>query len=352
MDTIKNFFLNEWSQLVVPCVVLVGGFIVGMIAKARLFRHLYRWSDRTKFRTEDFLIRAVDKPFTIWIMILALYLAVESSALPSRIVLLVGKVLLILWVLSFTFVAVSLAKGLVHHHKRKLQGQLPIASVIENLVTLTISIVGILIILNAFGISVTPILTALGVGGLAVALALQDTLTNLFAGFYLSLAGQIRVGDYIKLSSGEAGNVSDIGWRSTMIRALQNHLIIIPNAKLGQAIVTNYHLPEKRMSLSIPIAVNHDADPDMVEQILLDEARKGARHIPGLLARPEPFVRFIPSFNNASLNFMLICQAEEVVDPYLVEHELCKRVLRRFREAGIAPYMHPNRYESGIAKKA
>ncbi len=100
-----------------------------------------------------------------------------------------------------------------------------------------------MILLNLLGVSITPILTALGVGGIAVALALQDTLANLFAGFYVSLAGQLRVGDYIKLDSGGEGYITDITWRSTTIRALQNNLIIVPNAKLAQAIVANYHLP-------------------------------------------------------------------------------------------------------------
>jgi small-conductance mechanosensitive channel len=112
-------------------------------------------------------------------------------------------------------------------------------------------------------------------------------------------------------------------------------LIIIPNAKLAQAIVTNYDLPEKRMSLLIPIGVSYDSDPEQVERILIEEARKGADDIPGLLAEPAPFVRFIPGFGDSSLNFTLICQVREFVDQYLAQHELRKRIFRRFREAGI-----------------
>jgi small-conductance mechanosensitive channel len=182
---------------------------------------------------------------------------------------------------------------------------------------------------------VTPILTALGVGGLAVALALQDTLANLFAGFYISVANQIRIGDYIKLESGEEGYVADISWRSTSVRMLANNLIIIPNAKLGQAIVTNYHLPEKRMSLLIPVGVSYDSDPEEVERILVDVATSSARDIAGLLAEPAPFVRFIPGFGDSSLNFTLICQVAEFVDQYMVQHQLRKRIFARFREAGI-----------------
>jgi small-conductance mechanosensitive channel len=147
------------------------------------------------------------------------------------------------------------------------------------------------------------------------------------------------------LDSGEEGYVTDISWRSTAIRALQNNLIIIPNAKLAHAIVTNYHLPEKRMSLLIPISVSYDNDPAEVERILVEEAVKGTKEIPGLLAEPAPFVRFIPGFGDSSLDFTLICQVTEFVDQYLAQHELRKRIFCRFRESGIEiPFPHRTVY--------
>jgi small-conductance mechanosensitive channel len=109
----------------------------------------------------------------------------------------------------------------------------------------------------------------------------------------------------------------------------------VPNAKLAQAIVTNYHLPEKRMSLLLPVSVSYDSDPENVERILIEEAVSGAREIPGLLAEPSPFVRFIPGFGDSSLDFTLICQVAEFVDQYLAQHELQKRIFKRFRQEGI-----------------
>ena len=126
--------------------------------------------------------------------------------------------------------------------------------------------------MNELGVSITPILTALGVGGLAVALALQDTLSNFFAGFYIMMAGQIRVGDYVKLDSGEEGYVVDISWRSLTIRTLPNNIVVVPNSKVAQANVTNYSLPEKRMSLLIKVGVSYDSEPDQIERILVEEA--------------------------------------------------------------------------------
>jgi len=185
------------------------------------------------------------------------------------------------------------------------------------------------------GVSVTPIITALGVGGLAVALALQDTLGNLFAGMNIMMAKQVRVGDYVKLDSGHEGHVADITWRTTTIKTLANNKVLVPNSKLAQAIVTNYHLPDPRMSLQLQFGVSYGSDPDNVERILTEEALKCADEVEGMLQDPPPSVRFIPGFGESSLNFTLSCQIRDFVDQYLIQHELRKRILKRFKLEGV-----------------
>jgi len=196
-------------------------------------------------------------------------------------------------------------------------------------------LLGIVLLLKAIGLEITPILTALGVGGLAVALALQDTLSNLFAGFYIAVARQIRLGDYIKLNTNEEGYVTDITWRSTTIRGLANNMVIIPNSKLAQAIVTNYYLPEKRMSSNIQVGVSYDCDPDHVEQVLLDVANHAVGEVIGLLGDPPPAVTFDPGFGDSSLNFTIGFQVAEFANQFGVRHQLRKRVFRRLKEEGI-----------------
>jgi small-conductance mechanosensitive channel len=175
----------------------------------------------------------------------------------------------------------------------------------------------------------------LGVGGLAVALALQDTLSNLFAGFYVAVAGHIRLGDYIRLNTGEEGYVTDIGWRSTIIRALAHNLIVIPNRTLAQANVTNFHLPEKRMAANVIVTVTFESDPDKVEEVLLDVVRQGTQEIPGLLAEPKPSVHLEPGYAEYSIGFSVNYQIAEFSNQASVRHELRKRIWRRFREEGI-----------------
>src|SRR5436190_1545259 len=116
-------------------------------------------------------------------------------------------------------------------------------------------------------------------------------------------------------------------------------VVVVPNKKVAESIITNYDLPEPRLSLAIRVSVGYKSDPDHVERALVDEAWKGAGLIPGLLAHPAPFVRLIPGFGESSLDFTLNVEVASFVDQYVVQHELRKRILRRLRAEGIEiPY--------------
>jgi small-conductance mechanosensitive channel len=184
-------------------------------------------------------------------------------------------------------------------------------------------------------VQITPLLTALGVGGLAVALALQDTLSNLFAGVHLLADRPIRVGDYVKIADTIEGYVVDVGWRSTRVRMLQNNVVIVPNKRVAESIITNYDLPERRMGVTLPVSVSYGTNPDHVERVLVDEALRAAQEVTGLLADPPPSARLIPGFGAHSLDFTLACNVTSFVDQYVVLSELRKRILRRFEAEGI-----------------
>ena len=195
-------------------------------------------------------------------------------------------------------------------------------------------IIGILIILHSLGISITPILTALGVGGLAVALALQDTLSNLFAGLHIILTRQIKPGDYIKLETGEEGYVVDITWRNTTIRELPNNYIIIPNLKLAQAIVKNHYLPDREISVTVQLGVSYDSDLEKVERVTIEVAKEVMMEVPGGIPEFQPFIRY-HTFGDFSINFTVIMRCREFTDQYLIKHEFIKRLHKRYKDEGI-----------------
>ncbi|WP_447979862.1 mechanosensitive ion channel family protein [Candidatus Nitrospira bockiana] len=297
------------------------------------FRALRRWASATGSPFSPLLLAGLRLPSLVWCVLIGLYVAIDTAEVPPRLSAAALKVLFSLLVISVTVAVANLSGAALREGMKQNMAALPGLSF--TFIKVVIWITGGLVLLGGLGISITPVLTALGVGGLAVALALQDTLSNFFAGIHLLVEKPIRVGDFIKLETGQEGYVADIGWRTTRIRMLPNNMVIMPNSKLTQSVLTNYYLPEPRMSLLIPISVSYRSDPDHVERLLVEEATRAVGHIPGLLAEPPAFVRFIPGFGESSLDFTLICQVQEFTDQYLAQHELRKRIFKRFKEEGI-----------------
>ncbi len=174
---------------------------------------LRSWIRRTPSRAGQGLYDALRGPTHIWNLILAVHFAILSSALPHSVTEKAPEVLQVLFIASLTLMFMRIAGELVRQLGEQVPGAAPVATLTQTLAQVVVVILGVLVALRVIGIEITPLLTALGVGGLAVALALQDTLSNLFGGFYVAMAGQVRLGDYIKLNTGEEGYVTDIGWR-------------------------------------------------------------------------------------------------------------------------------------------
>jgi len=250
--------------------------------------------------------------------------------MPQRPSALALNVVYALLVVSVTAAVASLAGATLSHVLKENNLALPATGLTLAILKIAIWVVGGLVLLSGLGVSIAPILTALGVGGLAVALALQDTLSNFFAGIHLLIEKPVRVGDFVRLETGQEGYIADIGWRTTRIRMLPNNMVIIPNNKLTQSILTNYSLPDPRMAVPIPISVAYGADPDHVVRVLVEEATKAVGHVPGLLGEPAPAARLIPGFGDSALVFTLGVQVRQFEDQYAVQDELRKRILKRF----------------------
>lgn len=323
------------KRIIVPAVVSVTVAVALLVARSISFKILQRWADKTETRADDIVIGVIRTPSIYWAVAIGIYIGIAVSDLPSRYVNYLTIVIHILIILSATIVAANLSGRMFSDYVQKLDLPIATTGLAQTVVKGVIIAVGLTIVLGAMGISITPLITALGIGGLAVALALQDTLANMFAGLHILAEKSIRVGDVIRLESGQEGRVDDITWRTTRVRMLQNNMVIIPNSKLSQSIVTNYSLPDKNMSVSIRVSAGYSSDPEKIERVLVGLAKKAVGEIQGLLEHPEPSVRFIPGFGESSLDFTLNCQVSEFADQYLVQHELRKRIFKMFRDEGI-----------------
>jgi small-conductance mechanosensitive channel len=332
-------------HIVIPLGIVLGSTAGLLFVRAMLFRVLHQWAMRTETQFDDIIIASIKNPSLLLTVAIGIHLGLSFSDIPEKHLGYLSKSLHIVIILAITLASANMAGRLFKNYIQKSNLPIPTTGLAYGILKGTILVIGTLICLSVMGISIAPLLTALGVGGLAVALALQDTLANLFAGIHILMEKSIRIGDFVKLETGQEGYIDDITWRTTRVRMLPNNIVVVPNSKLAQSVVTNYYLPEKRMSLLIAIGVSYSSDPEQVERILVEVAKKGALDIPGLLAEPEPFVRFIPGFGESSLDFTLICQVKEFVDQYFAQHELRKRIFKRFNEEGIEiPFPHRTVY--------
>lgn len=326
---------NPLGNAVLPLVIAIGATGILLAVRAAAFRLLRRWGGRTTARLDDIIITVIETPSVYWCLAIGLYLGIALSDLPEKYVFYTSKIIHIIIILSITVAAANLAGKIFRDYVRRSSLPVPTTGLAYGIMYGSILVIGVLVMLSVLGISIAPLITALGVGGLAVALALQDTLSNLFAGIHILVEKSVRVGDFIRLENGLEGYIDDITWRTTRIRMPANNMIVIPNNKLSQSIVTNYHLPEKRLMTQIQVSVGYDADPDRVEAALLEEARKAAADLECILREPAPVVHLSPGFGEASLEFTLSVQIREFSDQTPAQHELRKRVLKRFREEGI-----------------
>lgn len=343
--------MNDYRKIVMPIGIAIAVAGVLIFLRAIGFRALHIWAKKTETELDDIIINVIKTPSIFWCIAIGLYVGIAVSGLPEKYIIYSSRAIKIIVILSVTFATANLAGQIFKTYVQRANLPIPTTGLAYGVIKGTVIIVGILITLTAIGISITPLITALGIGGLAVALALQDTLANLFAGIHILMEKSIRIGDFIRLDLGQEGIVTDITWRTTRIRMLQNNIIVIPNNKLSQSVVINYSLPEKRMATLIPIGVSYSSDPEKVEKILKEVVKDAIGKVPGLI-NEEPIVRFVPGFGESSLDFTLVCHVNEFTDQYPVQHELRKMIFKRFKEEGIEiPFPHRTIYLHTEEKK-
>lgn len=261
---------------------------------------------------------------TLWSFLFVLYILSEELKLPVSLRLIKDKALWVVFILSLSLLTSRLVALLLRMYMNRYRQEMPAVPLVVQASKVLVLLVGVIIALDKIGIAITPILTALGVGGLAVALALRDTLAS----------GHIKVGDYIRLEGGEEGFVEDITWRNTVIRQPSNNLIIVPNSKLSSSIVINFHKPDSELAVIVPVGVSYDSDLEKVERITIEVAKEVQREVEGAVPDFEPFIRYT-AFGDFSINFNVILRAKDVPSQHVLRHEFIKRLKRRYEEEGI-----------------
>ncbi|MFJ8361067.1 mechanosensitive ion channel family protein [Streptomyces sp. NPDC093984] len=321
------------DDLILGGIALAAGFLVAFLSRT-LLRWLAKHAGRTRWSGDDVIVDAL-RTVVPWAAI-ASGAAAAAAVLPlTRTVQHhVNQTLTVLLIFVVTLSAARVVAGLVRTVTQSRSGVAGSATIFVNITRILVLAIGFLVVLQTLGISIAPLLTALGVGGLAVALALQDTLANLFAGVHILASKTVQPGDYIRLSSGEEGYVVDINWRQTTVRQLSNNLVVIPNGQLAKTNMTNYTRPEQQLTVLVQVGVAYDSDLEHVEKVTTEVVAEVMKEITGAVPDHEPAVRF-HTFGDSRIGFTVILGVGEFSDQYRIKHEFIKRLHKRYRAEGI-----------------
>lgn len=322
-------------ELLLPILIATAVAAGALALRALLLRRLRRASSSPGSGGPGIFPWDARIPTLLWCLVVSAWAGLEAAGLPAHLAGRLDLLLQALVIATTTVTAAGLLAAGVAHAASRNGLTVAMTGLVRGVIRVGVITVGTLMALGHLGVAITPLLTALGVGGLAAALALQDTLSNLFSGFHLLADRPIRVGDLIRLENGVEGTATDIGWRSTRVRTFSNNEVIVPNAKLAQSIITNYSVPTPETSVGIKVGVTYRCDPERVRRILEEEALSAVGKIPGLLADPRPSAVLIPGFEDASLTFTLNCRIACFTDQWAVQDGLRRRILSRFMEEGV-----------------
>lgn len=329
--------LPPWalSPWILGPATLLATVTLGLLVKKALYRRIQAWAANTETRIDDILLEALSRPLTLLIVGAGLVFMTQHFDLGDRIdarILLTYQILVILAALLF---ADRLLMGFIE----ECAARQPVLAVAKGIVRVAartaIYSLGTLVLLKTLGFDITPFLASLGVGSLAVALALQEPLSNLFSGFVLLLDKPIQPGHYI-LVEGTAieGHVESVGWRATRIRTLQNNLVLVPNAKLVASVLTNFDRPEAEMAVPVPLGVAYDSDLAKVRRVTEAVLREvmTARGLAEAAARAQVV---FTGFGDSAITFNAVLRATRFADrPGLVD-AFVEALHARYRAEGI-----------------
>ena len=331
MDFLLKHLGSPW--VVGPLVFI--GWCVGLTIILRVvYTRVGRLASHTRTDIDDIILKAIRAPMLVVVLvtgglILARILPLNQEwdrtlALGVKIAVIVAGVLFL----------DALIKAFLQQYAQRAAYLRTSAGIIQSAVRGVIILIALLVVLDTAGVSVTPVVASLGVASLAVALALQSPLTNFFAGIQILADRPIEVGHFIRLSSGEEGYVTKIGWRSTTIRAIANNLVVIPNSKLMDSNIINFNLPAKELAVLVDVGVHYDSDLGHVERVAREVGEEVLREVEGGKKDFIPLVRF-HTFGDSSINFTVVLRADEFLSKYRLKSEFVKRLHRRFKQEGI-----------------
>ncbi|MFC2020706.1 mechanosensitive ion channel family protein [Chloroflexota bacterium] len=287
------------------------------------------------------LLQTLTRPVSLLIFLEGIIMAISTLSYLAALSNILAKAGVALFIILITYALTNSGGVLLSWYlrsrtvRRKARVDEGLIRFLRRMMAILTYAIGILIMLDYLQISITPIIAGLGIGGLAVALALQPTLGNFFASTQIVSDRVVRVGDYVELDNGTIrGYVVDVGWRSTRIRTPFNNLVIIPNSRLADSVVTNYFGPTMEMAVLVNCGVSYNADLLKVEAISLEVAKEVIQELDEADKKFEPWFGY-EEFGDSNINFWVWLQANDRIASFRVKSEIIKRLKAALDKEGI-----------------
>ncbi len=314
--------------------IIAGAVFVGWLFKRFIHGFLHKLTRKTSIKSDDIFLNAIESQIVLWISLAAIYYVIITTKLlqPYSGHLIKGVVFIL--IMSIAFAVSKFFIGMIDEWSERQGRSIPSTKIFVNLVRAFIFVIGFLVALDFIGVSITPMLTALGVGGLAISLALKDTLSDVFAGLHILLSKKVQPEDFIELESGQMGYIKNITWRNTTILERTNNVFIVPNTLLSAAIVKNYSSIDNTFSARIAIGVAYESNLDYVEKVTLEVAKEVVKNREEHVKDFEPFLRYY-EFGDSSINFKIFFQVNKFGDQYAIIHDFIKQLLVRYKKESI-----------------
>ena len=330
-----------WVHAAISIAVVLISMIVAALAHFAMFPLATRLTHHTTTELDDVLIKAARWPINVGIIVLGVYLSLTLTLdLPNtvqRFIDIVGQAAgaLLLVVLFGRVVSRGMDWAIEEQAKKERRTVDPrLLLMLRRVLVGLIYALGVLLVINTLGIPISPLIAGLGLGGVAVALAIQPTLSNLFAGTYVMTEGVVSPGDYIEMEGGVAGYVLEVGWRSTRLRTWSNTLVVVPNARFAETIITNYYEPTPPVNVYLTCGVSYDSDLALVESVSMDVMDRVLDTSPHGVKEYGAYFGF-ENFGESNVDFWLFVQARDRLASFELRSQLINELHRRFDEEGI-----------------
>ena len=325
MAILEDQISNEYLRFL---MILIGTIIFVTISYLILKLTVNKTSGGKKSYSK-FILGQLSIPVFFLVFIIGLYTSLKILSRLDEYYLLIDGTFFIITTFTFALLASRIITVITMGWLKVKRGFKRTPGLLNKAITVMIFIIAIAVILAYFEIDITPLIAGVGLGALAIGLALQSTLSNFFAGVHLISDRPINVGDFIELDENTTGIVEDIGWRSTRIKMLTDNLLIIPNGKLADSNIINYSMPKEDFSIWIPCGVAYESDLKKVEKATLEVAKKIQKKAPGAVKDFEPVFRY-REFGDSNINFITVLRIEKPMDRFVVRNEFIKALKERY----------------------